>query len=629
MKGSRMTSSTIPAATSELLTVLANKATQLRIESVKATSEAGSGHPSSCCSAADIVAVLFFSVMRYDPKNPKLPNSDRFVLSKGHAAPLLYAAWAEAGLFPKSELLKLRTISSDLEGHPTPRLSFVDMATGSLGQGLPAGVGLAFNAKSIDKTDYRTYVLMGDGESAEGSVWEAAEVARHAALDNLCAIIDVNRLGQSDPTMLQHDMEAYRARWAGFGWHALVVDGHDVGAIKAAFDEAARTKGRPTVLLAKTFKGHGISFIENLPDWHGKPLKNGEETQKALDELTRQLKPNSAQPQIKLPTAGKVPATAKGTMAPPPYKLGDTAASREAFGVALLALGEANPLVVALDADVKNSTYSDKFGKRFPDRFLESFIAEQNMLGAAAGIAACGKIPFVATFAAFFTRAYDFVRMAAISQSNIKMVGTHVGVSIGEDGPSQMGLEDLAMMSTQPGITVLYPSDAMSMYKLVEAAAAHKGMVYLRAGRPKTPVIYGPEESFPLGGSKVVRESTADKLTIVAAGVTLFESLKAHDQLKAAGIATRVVDLYSIVPVDRATLIDCARATGGRFLTVEDHYAHGGIGDIVLSALASEGVRVHKLAVREIPRSGKPEELVDHFGIGVRSIVEAAKEILR
>jgi transketolase len=622
-----MTSSTATAA--DVLTILANKATELRIDSVKATSEAGSGHPSSCCSAADIVAVLFFSVMRYDPKNPKLPNSDRFVLSKGHAAPLLYAAWAEAGLFPKSDLLKLRTLASDLEGHPTPRLSFVDMATGSLGQGLPAGVGLAFNAKSIDKTDYRTYVLMGDGESAEGSVWEAAEVARHAGLDNLCAIIDVNRLGQSDPTMLEHDMEAYRARWTGFGWHAIVVDGHDIGALLAAFDEAGKTKGQPTVLLAKTFKGHGISFIENKPDWHGKPLKKGEETQKALDELTRQLKPVSGQPDIKRPMKGHTPAGSKGTMAPPPYKKGDSAATREAFGAALLALGEANPLVVALDADVKNSTYSERFGTRFPDRFLENFIAEQNMLGAAAGLAACGKIPFVATFAAFFTRAYDFIRMAAISQSNIKLVGTHVGVSIGEDGPSQMGLEDLAMMAAQPGVTVLYPSDAVSTYRLVEAAAAHQGMVYLRAGRPKTPVIYGPEDRFPIGGSKVLRQSANDQLTIVAAGVTLYEALKAHDQLKTAGIAARVVDLYSLVPVDRATLLDCARATGGRFLTVEDHYAHGGLGDTVLGALAMEGVRVRKLAVRDIPHSGKPEELVEHFGIGVGSIVEAAKTILR
>lgn len=622
-----MTSSSGSAASPDLVTALSNKATHLRIESVKATSEAGSGHPSSCCSAADILAVLFFSVMRYDPKNPKAPNSDRFVLSKGHAAPLLYAAWAEAGLFPKSELLKLRTLGSDLEGHPTPRLPFVDMATGSLGQGLPAGVGLAFNAKSIDKTDYRTYVLMGDGESVEGSVWEAAEVARHAELDNLCAIVDVNRLGQSDPTMLQHDMDAYRARWAGFGWNAIVVDGHDIAAVLAAFEEASRTKGRPTVLLAKTFKGRGISFIENHPEWHGKPLKKGEETQKALDELARQLKSVSVEPQIKAPTAIKATAPTKGSMAPVPYKVGDSAATREAFGAALLALGEASSQVVALDADVKNSTYSDKFGKRFPDRFLENFIAEQNMLGAAAGVAACGKIPFVATFAAFFTRAYDFIRMAAISQSNIKLVGTHVGVSIGEDGPSQMGLEDLAMMSAQPGVTVLYPSDAMSMYKLVESAASHKGMVYLRAGRPKTPVIYGTEETFRIGGSKVLRQSAADRLTIVAAGVTLFEALKAHDQLKAVGIATRVVDLYSIVPVDQATLIECARATGGRFLTVEDHYAHGGLGDAVLNALASEGVRVRKLAVRDIPRSGKPEELVDHFGIGVRSIVEAAKEI--
>ncbi|MDL1889938.1 transketolase [Nitrospirales bacterium NOB] len=623
-----MTSPTSPA-TPELLTALADKAAQLRIDSVKATSEAGSGHPSSCCSSADIAAALFFSVMRYDPHNPKLPNSDRFVLSKGHAAPLLYAAWAEAGLFPASDLLKLRTLGSDLEGHPTPRLPFVDMATGSLGQGLPAGVGLAFNAKSIDKTDYRTYVLMGDGEDVEGSVWEAAEVARHAGLDNLCAIVDVNRLGQSDPTMLQHDMEAYRARWSGFGWHAIVVDGHDIAALLSAFDEASRTKGRPTVLLAKTFKGRGISFMENHPEWHGKPIKKGEDEQKALDELAKQRKPGAVALQVAKPTSVKAAAPSAGTMAPPPYKVGESVATREAFGAALLALGEANPSVVALDADVKNSTYSDKFGKRFPDRFLENFIAEQNMLGAAAGIAACGKIPFVATFAAFFTRAYDFIRMAAISQSNVKLVGTHVGVSIGEDGPSQMGLEDLAMMSAQPGMTVLYPSDGVSMYKLVEIAAAHKGMVYLRAGRPKTPVLYNGDEPFRVGGSKVLRQSASDRLTIVAAGVTLFEALKAHDQLKVAGFATRVVDLYSIVPVDRATLLECARATDGRFLTVEDHYAHGGLGDTVLSALASEGVRVRKLAVREIPRSGKPEELIDHFGIGVRSIVEAAKEILR
>ncbi len=618
------------AAAPDRLTSLHNIATRLRIESVRATSEAASGHPSSCCSAADIVAALFFSVMRYDPTNPKAPNSDRFILSKGHAAPLLYAAWAEAGLFPKRDLLQLRTLGSDLEGHPTPRLSFVDMATGSLGQGLPVGVGIAFNAKRIDGLSHRTYVLMGDGESVEGSVWEGVEVARHHGLDNLCAIVDVNRLGQSDPTMLQHEMEAYRARWAGFGWHAIVVDGHDIGALLAAFAEAAATTGRPTVLLAKTFKGRGLSFMENSPSWHGKPVPKGEETQKAIAELERQLKPEGGSLTVTKPTAATVaPSTAVRPLGASPYKPGDAAATREAFGVALEALGAVNPAVVALDADVKNSTYTDKFGKKYPARFLENFIAEQNMMGAAAGLAACGKIPFVATFAAFFTRAYDFIRMAAISQSNIKLVGTHVGVSIGEDGPSQMGLEDIAMMAAQPGVVVLYPSDATCTYRLVELAANHKGMVYIRAGRPKSPVLYGPEESFTIGGSKVLRQSPQDQLTIVAAGVTLFEALKAHDQLKAAGIATRIVDLYSITPIDRATLIASAQATKGRVLTVEDHYAHGGLGDAVLNALAGEGVRLTKLAVRDIPHSGKPEELVDHFGVGVRSIVEAATRAVR
>ncbi|MBK9308324.1 MAG: transketolase [Nitrospira sp.] len=614
---------------SELLITLRNKATQLRIDSVRATSEAGSGHPSSCASAADIVAALFFSVMRYDPQNPKALNNDRFVLSKGHAAPLLYAAWAEAGLFPSTDLLKLRTLASDLEGHPTPRLPFVDMATGSLGQGLPVGVGIALNAKFVDHLDYRTYVLLGDGESVEGSVWEAVEIARQYELDNLCAILDVNRLGQSDPTMLQHDMEAYRSRWSGFGWHAIVIDGHDFDAILRAFNEAAQTKGKPTVLLAQTYKGKGISFIENKPDWHGKPLKKGEETQKALDELTKQLSPNGSVSHIRKPSPGSIPSRSIGTMPPAPYKIGESVATREAFGIALEALGSVNPLVVALDADVKNSTYSDKFGKKFSNRFFENFIAEQNMVGAAAGLAACGKIPFAATFACFLSRAYDFIRMAAISGSNIKLVGTHVGVSIGEDGPSQMGLEDIAMMAAQPNITVLYPSDGNSTYHLVGAAAHYKGMVYLRAGRPKSPILYGPEEQFHIGGSKILRQSSSDVLTIVAAGVTLHEALKAYDQLKEVGISIRVIDLYSIAPIDRNTLLDSGRSTQGRILTVEDHYAHGGLGDAVLSAVATDGFKVHKLAVREIPHSGKPEELVDHYGIGVRSIVEAAKQFIK
>jgi len=616
------------SANASLITLLRNKATTLRIESIRATSESGTGHPTSCCSAADVVATLFFSVMRYDPKNPRNPNNDRFVLSKGHAAPLLYAAWAEAGLFDPRELTKLRTLKSDLEGHPTPRLPFVDVATGSLGQGLAAGVGLALNAKKIEKTGYRTYVLMGDGESVEGSVWEAVELARQFALDNLCAIVDVNRLGQSDPTMLQHDMMAYKSRWAGFGWNAIVVDGHNHASLLKAFAVAAKTKGRPTVLLAKTLKGKGISFAENKADWHGKALKKGEESQKAIDELTRQIKPTTAVATFKIPSGPSRSAKPAKPMAPPAYKLGDMVATREAFGAALAALGEANQSVVALDADVKNSTFTDKFGKQFPDRFFENFIAEQNMIGTAIGLAATGKIPFVATFAAFLTRAYDFIRMAAISQSNIKLVGTHVGVSIGEDGPSQMGLEDIAMMAAQPGVVVLYPSDAVCAYKLVESAAAHRGMVYIRAGRPKSPVLYGHEETFKIGGCKVLRQSASDQLTIVAAGVTLFEALKAHEQLKSAGIPVRVVDLYSVAPIDRLTLLESARATKNRILTVEDHYAHGGLGDAVLGAVGSEGVQVQKMAVREIPHSGKPDELVDHFGLSARAIIDVVKKLL-
>jgi transketolase len=503
------------------------------------------------------------------------------------------------------------------------------MATGSLGQGLSVGVGIALNAKFIDQLDHRTYVLMGDGESVEGSVWEAAEVARHHGLDNLCAIVDVNRLGQSDPTMLQHDMEGYRSRWSAFGWQALIVDGHDIAALLTAFETAAHTKGKPTVLLAKTFKGKGVSFMENHPGWHGKPIAKGEETQKALDELSRQLNPGSVTLSFKQPSSPVRKTPPSAPLPPPPYRVGESVATREAFGVALEALGAAHPLVVGLDADVKNSTYTEKFAKKFPHRFFENFIAEQNMVGSAAGLAACGKIPFAATFACFLTRAYDFIRMAAISQSNIKLVGTHVGVSIGEDGPSQMGLEDIAMMAAQPGVTVLYPSDATCTYRLVELAAAHKGMVYLRAGRPKSPVLYGPEETFNLGGSKVLRQSASDVLTIVAAGVTLFEALKAHEILRAERIAVRVVDLYSIVPIDRTTLLDCARATQGRILTVEDHYAHGGLGDAVLSAVGTEGIMVHKLAVRAIPHSGRPDELIDHYGIGARTIVEAAKQIVK
>ena len=602
-------------------------ATQLRIHSIQGTTEAGSGHPTSCCSAADIVATLFFSVMRYDPTNPRDRGNDRFILSKGHAAPLLYGAWAEAGFIKGGDLLNLRKLSSDLEGHPTPRLPFVDMATGSLGQGLCGGVGIALNHKYLDQNDARVYVLMGDGESVEGSVWEAAEIAQHKQLDNLCAIVDINRLGQSDPTLLEHDLNAYQARWKGFGWHAIPVDGHDLTALLEAFQEAANTHDKPTVLLAKTFKGKGISFAEDKMNWHGKALSQ-EDAQKAIKELSQHLSHEQDAPIIQAPTASEANPIKILPVAPPAYDPEKMVATREAFGEALIHLGEANPLVVALDADVKNSTFTDKFGQRFPSRFFENFIAEQNMVGAAAGLAACGKIPFAATFACFLARAYDFIRMSAISQANIKLMGSHVGVSIGEDGPSQMGLEDIAMMAAQPNVTVLYPSDAVCAYHLVQAAASHEGMVYIRTSRPKTPILYGNDDIFHIGGSKVLRQSDQDRLTIVAAGVTVFEALQAYDDLKAAGINVRIVDLYSIVPIDTETLLECARATSNNFLTVEDHYAHGGLGDAVLSALSGEGIRLQKLAVREIPHSGKPTELLDRYGISARVIVETAKRLV-
>jgi transketolase len=613
---------------SSLLPALKNIATRLRIDSITSTTEAGSGHPTSCCSAADIVAALFFAEMRFDPKDPHQIDSDRFVLSKGHAAPLLYSAWAEVGAFDRRELLKLRRIDSDLEGHPTPRLPFVDVATGSLGQGICAAIGTALNARRI-QSDYRTYVLLGDGESAEGSVWEAADVAAMDHLDNLCGITDVNGLGQSRPTMWQHDMEQFAGRWRAFGWHAIVVDGHDLSALLDAFAEARATTGRPTMILARTLKGKGVSSVEGKDGWHGKVFKKGEEADRALAELEQHLVPEppgiDLAGQIPKPVARSRPPAANRPPAPPAYKLGDEVATREAYGVALAKLGEADARVVALDADVKNSTFSDKFEKVFPDRFYENFIAEQVMIGAAMGLAARGAIPFPSTFACFLSRAADFIRMAAISNVGIKMAGSHVGVSIGEDGPSQMALEDLAMCRAQPNIAVFYPCDAVSTERLIALMADHPGPAYMRTSRPKTPVIYSNDESFRVGGLKVLRESAADAVTVIGAGVTVFEALKAYEELKAAGTSIRVVDLYSVSPVDRDALVAAAGATGGHVITVEDHYAAGGIGDAVAEAIAGAGFTVQRLAVREIPRSGKPEELLDRFGISARHIVEAVR----
>jgi transketolase len=602
-----------------------NIATRLRIDSLRSTSESGSGHPSTCCSAAEIVAALFFAEMRYDARDPQNPDNDRFVLSKGHAAPILYAAWAEAGYLKREDLMNLRKLDSDLEGHPTPRLPFVDVATGSLGQGLCAGVGIALNARRI-RSDYRTYVLLGDGESAEGSVWEAADVAEFHKLDSLCGITDVNAFGQSAPTQWQHDMEALAGRWRGFGWHTIVVDGHDLPAILDALDKARQTSGRPTMILAKTLKGKGVSLMEAKSGWHGKALKKGEELDKALAELQSQFVSEDGPAQRPdAPKAARRPAPKAGTVGPTPYKLGDSVATREAYGAAIARLAGTDDRIVALDADVKNSTFSEKFEQQHPDRFYQSFIAEQVMIGASMGLASRGAIPFPSTFAAFLTRAYDFIRMAAISNLNIKMAGSHAGVSIGEDGPSQMALEDLAMMRAEPNMAVLYPCDAVSTEKLVERMAYHPGPAYMRTSRPKTPVIYGPDEDFSVGGLKVVRESSNDAATVVGGGVTVFEALKAYDELKEQGVSIRVIDLYSLQPIDAATLVRCARETRGQVITVEDHYAGGGIGDAVASAIASEGFTVRRLAVGTIPRSGTPDQLLDHYGISARHIAAAVR----
>ncbi|HXG87741.1 MAG TPA: transketolase [Vicinamibacterales bacterium] len=612
----------MPVETSPVLPALKNIATRLRIESIRATTESGSGHPSTCASAADIVAALFFSEMRFDPQHPQHPLADRFVLSKGHAAPLLYAAWAEAGFIPHEALTHLREFTSDLEGHPTPRLPFVDVATGSLGQGLGAGVGIALNARRLG-SDYRTYVLMGDGETAEGSVWEAASMAVFHKLDSLVAIVDVNALGQSRETQLAHDMTRHEARWQGFGWHTVTIDGHDMQQIVDALAGARKSTGIPTAILAKTSKGHGVSFMSGKPNWHGKAIKKGDEFDRAVKELEGQLVPEERAAQIRKPAAAPKEETWQEAAAPS-YKLGDLVATREAYGTGLASLGSADPRVVALDADVKNSTFSERFEAVHPDRFYQCFIAEQGMIGAAMGLAARGAIPYPSTFAAFLTRAADFVRMAAISNLNIKMAGSHAGVSIGEDGPSQMALEDLSMMTSQPNIAVLYPSDAVCAERLIVAAAYHEGPVYIRTSRPKLPVIYDNSEQFTVGGCKVLRSSSADTATVIGAGVTLYEALKAYDELKKSGVSIRVIDLYSLQPIDAATLITAGKETR-RLITVEDHYLAGGIGDAVARAVAPAGLTVTRLAVTQIPRSGKPDELLDKYGISARHIVAAVQ----
>jgi transketolase len=562
--------------------------------------------------------------MRYDAKNPHYHNNDRFILSKGHAAPLLYAAWAETGFVPVAELLKLRQFGCDLEGHPTPRLPFVDVATGSLGQGLSVGAGMALAAR-LDHLDYNTYVLLGDGEIAEGSVWEAASFAGIYKLNNLIAIVDANRLGQSQATAFGHDIGVYAKRFEAFGWRVEVVDGHDIEEISEVLSGVG-LNDQPLCIIAKTYKGAGVSFLQDKDGWHGKPL-NKDEAAKAISELQPSAKSGIG---VAIPAPNQLPApnnVAPASYPPISYKPGDLVATREAYGNALARIGEVDQRIVAMDGDTKNSTYAEKFMKKFPARFTECFIAEQNMVGVATGFGARGKLPFASTFACFFTRAYDQIRVAGISQVNLKIVGSHVGVSIGEDGPTQMGLEDLAMMRAIVGSTVLYPSDAVSTEKLVEQMAQKKGICFLRTSRPKTPVIYNNDEQFPIGGAKVVRQNSGDKVTVVAAGVTLHEALKAADALKAEGIGITVIDAYSIKPLARDVIKAAAQKTGNTIITVEDHYLEGGLGDAIAGELSVDGIKVHKLAVTALPRSGKAAELLAHFGIDAAAIVKKVKSL--
>ncbi|MFI0537329.1 transketolase [Streptomyces sp. WSLK1-3] len=601
---------------------LVELAQQLRVDSVRASAAAGSGHPTSSMSAADLMAVLLANHFRYDFDRPEHPGNDRFVLSKGHASPLLYSAYKAAGVVDDEELLTFRKLDSRLEGHPTPRrLPWVETATGSLGQGLPVGVGIALSGKRLERTDYRVWVLCGDSELAEGSIWEAAEHAGHEQLDNLTAIVDVNRLGQRGPTRHGHDLDAYARRFQAFGWHTVEVDGHDVDAIDRAYGEAASTKGQPTAILARTLKGKGVADVEDREGLHGKPLKNADD---AIEELggVRDLRVQVQEP----PAARILHAVRSGHLELPRWDTGEDVATRDAYGQALAALGTGRSDVVALDGEVGDSTRTEYFAKEHADRYVECYIAEQQMVAAAVGLAARGWVPYAGTFAAFLTRAYDFVRMASVSGAGLNLVGSHAGVAIGQDGPSQMGLEDLAMMRAIHGSTVLYPCDANQTARLVAEVAGLEGIRYLRTGRGESPVIYGPDEEFPVGGSKVLRSSDQDRLTVVAAGVTVHEALKAAEALAEEGIRIRVVDLYSVKPVDRDTLRQAAEDTGC-LVTVEDHREEGGLGDAVLDAFTDGRPvpRLVRLAVRTMPGSASPEESLHAAGIDAESIAAAGR----
>lgn len=611
-------------------------AQQLRVDSIRATTVAGSGHPTSSMSPADLMAVLLSNYLHYDFEHPHNPNNDRFVLSKGHAAPLLYSMYKAVGVISDTELLSLRQQGSRLEGHPTPVLPWVDVATGSLGQGLPISVGLALAGKYLDQLPYNVWVLLGDSETSEGSIWEAFDHAAHYTLDNLIAIIDVNRLGQRGQTELGWNTQAYANRARAFGWQAIEIDGHDLTEIDQALSAAVTINDRPTVIIARTKKGKGVNSLEDLGGWHGKALKPEAEKQ-AIAELggERQIRITVRKPDTQAQPA--TIATAQ-TLQLPTYDKGAKVATRRAYGDALKALGAAQPQVVALDAEVSNSTYAEDFAEAYPERYFEMYIAEQQMVAAAVGLQVRNYKPFASSFAAFLTRAYDFVRMAAVSRANIRLVGSHAGVSIGQDGASQMGLEDLAAFRAVWSSTVLYPSDGNQTAKLVEQMSDRNGIVYLRTTRQSTPVIYGADEDFPIGGSKVLRSSDQDQATVIGAGITLHEALTAYDRLKNEGITIRVIDAYSVKPIDVQTLHQAAQDTEGNLVVVEDHWSEGGLGAAVLDAFAGSGdlcsyegpqLQVIKLAVRDLPSSGTPQQLLHAAKIDADAIVQAVKAQIR
>jgi transketolase len=599
---------------------------QLRVDAVRAAASAGSGHPTSSMSAADLMAVLLAGHLRYDFGAPDNPGNDHLIFSKGHASPLLYAMYKAAGAIDDRELLSFRKLGSRLEGHPTPRLPWVDVATGSLGLGLPAGVGIALSARRLEHLDYRVWVLCGDSELAEGSIWEAFEHAGYEDLANLTAVIDVNRLGQRGETRHGWDTAAYARRISAFGWHTIEIDGHDVAAIDRAYTEAADVRDRPTAIIARTMKGRGVAAVQDAEGAHGKPLADADA---AIGELGGIRNITVAVQPPPATEARQGPAAAAGQPDLPGYEVGEKVATRTAFGEALVAVGGARRDLVVLDGEVSDSVKTEAFSKAYPDRFFECYIAEQEMVGAALGLQARGWVPVAATFATFLTRAHDFIRMAAISRANLKLVGSHSGVSIGEDGPSQMGLDDMAMLRAVHGSVVLYPCDANQTAALVAELAAHRGIGYLRTTRGNTPVIYPPGEQFPAGGSRVLRSSPADRVTIIAAGITVHEALAAADALAADGIPARIIDLYSVKPVDTQTLREAAEVTE-HFVTVEDHCPEGGLGDAVLAAFAN-GRRppaVTKLAVHTMPGSATPQEQLHAAGIDAKAIEAAVRALV-